>query len=144
FGLADREANKPMARDTLVRLYSMTKPMTGVALMMLYEEGHFALDDPLSKYLPEWADVSVYVPTESGELQTEPVKRPIIVYDILRHTAGFVATADETPPGKLYGELNPFDRSYTLAEMSQRLSQVPLVHQPGSQWLYGPAVDIQA
>lgn len=144
FGQADRETQTPMERDTLVRLYSMTKPVTGVALMMLYEEGRFALDDPLSKYLPEYATALVYVPSEDSPSQLEAPARPISVYDVMRHTAGFIAMADETVPGKLYDQLKPFDRSRTLADMSQRLSQVPLIHQPGTQWVYGPATDVQA
>lgn len=143
FGLADREAQKPMERNTLVRLYSMTKPITGVALMMLYEEGRLDLNDPLSKYLPEYAAAQVYVPQADDPNLIEPV-RPISVYDILRHTAGFIAMDDDSMPGKLHAQLTPFNRQNTLAEMSQRLSQVPLLHQPGAQWIYGPGTDVQA
>ncbi|HEY7885629.1 MAG TPA: serine hydrolase domain-containing protein [Cellvibrionaceae bacterium] len=144
FGMADREANKPMQRDTIVRLYSMTKPVTGVALMILFEEGKFALDDPLAKYLPEFAEPRVYVGMVDGEPAYEPAHRPISVYDILRHSAGFAAEADSTPVGQLYAKAEPFNREHTLAEMIKRLSQVPLVFQPGRQWLYGPSVDVQA
>ncbi len=144
FGFADREAQRPMARDTLVRLYSMTKPVTGVALMMLYEEGRFDLNDPLAKYLPEYADMQVFITQEDGPSFLEPAARPISVYDILRHTAGFIPSANDTVPGKLYEQLAPFNRDNTLAVMSQRLSQVPLMHQPGTQWLYGPGTDVQA
>src|SRR5690349_5354434 len=86
FGLADRENNKPMARDTVVQIFSMTKPVTGVALMRLYERGKFELDAPLSVYLPEFADVRVYAGLDpAGQPKYEPPKRPISVRDILRH-----------------------------------------------------------
>jgi CubicO group peptidase (beta-lactamase class C family) len=143
FGFADREAQRAMERNTLVRLYSMTKPITGVALMILYEEGRFQLDDPLSKYLPEYADMQAFVTQEDGPNFIEP-SYPIKVYDILRHTAGFVSAADDSVPGKLYAQLDPFNHENTLAEMSQKLAQVPLLHQPGKQWVYGPGTDVQA
>jgi CubicO group peptidase (beta-lactamase class C family) len=97
FGYADREAKIPMDRNTIVRIYSMTKPVTGVALMTLYEKGAFQLDDPLSKYAPEFADMKVYKGVDaSGNLILEPAKRPITIRDITRHTAGF-AIGTELP-----------------------------------------------
>lgn len=143
FGFADREAQQAMERNTLARLYSMTKPITGVALMMLYEEGRFQLDDPLAKYLPEYADMQVFVTQEDGPSFIEPA-RPISVYDVLRHTAGFIPMADDSVPGKLHTQLAPFERENTLTLMSQKLAQVPLLHQPGKQWIYGPGTDVQA
>lgn len=145
FGLADREAGTPMARDTIARIYSMTKPVAGAVLMTLYDEGRFKLDDPLADYLPEYADVRVHVGEDGGgrPLLAAP-ERPISVYDILRHTAGFAAEADDSHVGRLYGQADPFDRDKTLARMSESLAGVPLLFQPGSQWLYGPAVDVQA
>src|SRR5688572_20242612 len=84
FGLADRENNKPMARDTIVQIFSMTKPVAGVALMKLYERGKFQLDDPLSKYLPEYANAKVFAgPDANGQPRLEAPKRPITVRDIL-------------------------------------------------------------
>lgn len=142
YGMADREAQQTMRRDTLVRLYSMTKPIVGVALMTLYEEGLFQLDDPLANYLPEYSGMRVY--RADGENQYQPPTRPITIYDTLRHTAGFIAAADGTPPGQAYLTAAPFDRNNTLAQMSERLSSVPLVADPGTGWLYGPATDVQA
>jgi len=90
FGQADREAGKPMTRDTLVQIFSMTKPVAGVALMSLYEAGKFQLDDPLSRYAPEFADVRVYAGIDThGEVIYQPVSRPITIRDITRHTAGY-------------------------------------------------------
>lgn len=145
FGDADREAGRAMARDTIVQIYSMTKPVTGVVLMTLYEDGLFELDDPLSKHLPEYADMRVYAGVDAGgEVRYEALTRPITVYDILRHTAGFAADSDDTVLGRLMAEANPYDSSHTLGEFSQRLARVPLAAQPGTRWIYGPSVDVQA
>jgi CubicO group peptidase (beta-lactamase class C family) len=145
YGHADREVGRAMARDTLVQIYSMTKPVTGVVLMTLYEEGLFQLDDPLSKHLPEYAEMRVFAGVDAaGEAMFEAPLRPITVYDILRHTAGFATASSDTPVGRLLIEARPDDPSHTLAEFSQRLSSVPLVAQPGTRWIYGLSVDVQA
>jgi CubicO group peptidase (beta-lactamase class C family) len=91
YGYTDREAKIPMDRNTIVvRIFSMTKPVTGVALMTLYEKGAFQLDDPLSKYAPEFANMQVYAGVDSsGKMILEPAKRPITIRDLTRHTAGF-------------------------------------------------------
>src|SRR5579875_2354896 len=96
-GYADREAKLPMTRDTQVELFSMTKPVTGVALMQLWEQGKFRLDDPLSKYLPEFA--AMQTAEKDGTLR--PASRPILVRDILRHTAGFSYGGDGKEPADL-------------------------------------------
>src|SRR6187549_816989 len=89
FGMADREANRPMTRDVIAQIFSMTKPVTGVAMMQLWEQGKFKLDDPLAKYLPEFANVRVYAGGDSaGTPALEALSRPITVADITRHTAG--------------------------------------------------------
>lgn len=145
FGDADREAGQAMSRDTLVQIYSMTKPVTGVVLMTLYEEGRFQLDDPLSKHLPEYAGLQVFVGADaSGQPRFEALARPITVYDILRHTAGFAVDGGETPLGRLLAEAKPVDPRHTLGEFSERLARVPLAAQPGTRWIYGPSVDVQA
>ncbi len=145
FGMADREANRPMARDTLAQVYSMTKPVTGVVLMSLYDEGRFRLDDPLAKHLPEYADVRVYAGEDaSGKPLLAAPERPILVQDILRHTAGFAAAFEQTPVAGLYRDAKVDDRNLTLAQMSERLARVPLAYQPGTRWLYGISVDVQA
>lgn len=145
FGQADREASKPFDRNTVVRIYSMTKPVTGVALMKLYEEGKFQLDDPLSKYLPEFAGVKVYKGVDKkGKILLEDPKRPISVRDITRHTAGFASGGDTTKLGEIMRKANPLSRNNTLEEFAKRLSQVPLAFHPGAQWSYGVCVDVQA
>jgi CubicO group peptidase (beta-lactamase class C family) len=145
FGDADREAGRAMARDTIVQIYSMTKPVTGVVLMTLYEEGLFQLDDPLSRHLPEYADMRVFAGMdEAGEPRYEALARPISIYDILRHTAGFAADNDDSPPGRLMAEASPIHPRHTLEEFSRRLAGVPLAAQPGTRWIYGASVDVQA
>jgi CubicO group peptidase (beta-lactamase class C family) len=145
FGQADRESGKPMTRDTLVQIFSMTKPVTGVALMSLYEAGKFDLDDPLSKYAPEFANMRVYAGIDThGEVVYEPVQRPITIRDITRHTAGFYAGTDHMPVGEIYRAADPTDKKNTLAEESGKLGSLPLLFQPGTRWLYGPSVDVQA
>lgn len=144
-GLANREAESPMKRDTLAYIYSMTKPITGVALMQLHERGLFDLDDPLAKHAPVFADMKVfsgYGP--DGEARYEDPVRPITVRDVTRHTGGFANQDADEPWKTLYAETVPFHRDNTLAEMAERLASMPLMFQPGTRWVYGPSVDVQA
>lgn len=144
FGMADREAEHSMRRDTLVRIYSMTKPITGVVLMTFYEEGLFELDDPLAKYLPEYADIQVFAGMENGEARLEPAARPPTIRDILRHTAGFTSGNGDGWIAERWREADPMNPGNSLEEMSARLASIPLAYQPGTRWLYGPSVDVQA
>ncbi len=144
-GMADREAKHPMRRDTIAQIYSMTKPVTGVALMQLWERGKFRLDDPLAKYLPEYATMRVYAGKDAaGQPRYVPAERPITVRDILRHTAGFAYGAGPTPAHDAYVAAEPLALTIPLAEASKRLAGVPLLYQPGTQWEYSIAVDVQA
>jgi CubicO group peptidase (beta-lactamase class C family) len=144
FGYADREAKRPMSRDALIQIYSMSKPITGVALMQLYEQGRFQLDDPLSKYLPEFADMKVYAGEDAkGAPVLEDARRPITVRDLTRHTAGFGA-AGNSHLESLIQAADPTNWENTLSEMSRRLAKLPLGYHPGEKWLYSPAVDVQA
>jgi len=145
FGMADREAGKPMSRDTLVQIFSMTKPVTGVALMTLYDERRFGLDDPVSKYVPELEGLRVYAGQDSnGAPRLEPLARPVTIRDLMRHTAGLASGDDASPVGELFRKADPMNVNNTLEEMARRLGQVPLLYQPGERWLYSPAVDVQA
>lgn len=148
-GYADREANRPMARDTMAYIYSMTKPITGVALMTLYEKGAFKLDDPLVKYAPEFADLKVYSgDDDNGEPIYEPLTRPITIRDVTRHTAGFSRGEGPFDPIPLINEIyqaeDPLNHDNTLTEMAERLGRIPLGFQPGTRWVYGDSVDVQA
>lgn len=148
FGLADRENNKPMQRDTIVRIYSMTKPVTGAALMVLFDEGKFQLDDPIEKHAPEFANLRVYAGTDAnGKPKLEALQRPVTIRDLMRHTAGLTSgnpDTDSSPIGALYRAADPTRLDNTLGQMAKEIAQVPLLYQPGTRWLYSPAVDMQA
>ena len=145
FGFADREANVAMDRNTLVRIYSMTKPVTGVALMTLFEKGAFQLDDSLSKYAPEFSNMKVYTGVDSaGALMLTPATRPITIRDITRHTAGFGSNPQLPGVKELFEESSPMAKENTLSQMAEKLGKLPLMFHPGEQWAYGPSVDVQA
>ena len=138
-GMGDIENNKPMEADTIFRIHSMSKPITSVAVMVLYEEGHFQLDTPVSDFIPEFKDMKVY-----NEDQTEilDVKREITIKHLLTHTAGLTYGWGGGPVDKRYRESNIFEPGSTLADMAKKLSAIPLVHEPGERWTYGVSVDV--
>ncbi|MDQ2075975.1 serine hydrolase [Marinimicrobium sp. ABcell2] len=145
FGMADREAGVPMSRDTLVQIFSMTKPITGVAMLTLYEQGKLDLDDPVSKFVPELADVRVYAGTdEHGEMILEAPHREITIRDLTRHTAGFANSPDLPGVGPILAAEAPGAQENTLSEMAEKMARVPLYFQPGERWSYGPEVDVLA
>lgn len=145
FGFADKQAQQPMKRNTIVQIYSMTKPITGTALMTLYEEGKFKLDDPISKYIPEFSNMTVYTGVDaSGKVLTAPLDREITIRDVTRHTAGFPNTPDIPGLSDLLQEVDALNRENTLTQMAEKMATVPLYFQPGTQWEYGPSVDVQA
>lgn len=144
-GYADRENDVPMARNTIVQIFSMTKPITGVALMQLYEDGAFELDDPISMYAPDLGKLSVYegMDEDGNPILVEP-NRELTIRDLTRHTAGFANDPNAEYVGPILAELDPLNRAHTLGEFAGRLWDVPLVFHPGEQWYYGPSVDMQA
>jgi CubicO group peptidase (beta-lactamase class C family) len=145
FGAADRENNKPMARDTIVQIFSMTKPVTGVALMKLYERGKFQLEDPLEMYIPEFASLKVYAGLDdAGQPKYEALKRKPTMRDIMRHTAGIASEDDKTVVGDLYRQTDPRANTNSLEQFVQKLSTIPLAYQPGTRWAYSQSVDVQA
>src|SRR4051812_12272865 len=147
-GYQDREKKTPMRTDAIFRLASMTKPIVSVAVMMLVEEGKIDLAAPVSKYIPEFTDLKVGVETidpATGKpvLTLVPQKRPMIVQDLLRHTAGLVyGQYGDTLVHKAYRDAEVGNRNDTLAEMVAKLAKLPLVHQPGEVWEYSVAVDV--
>ena len=145
FGYANRETKVTMDRNTIVRLYSMTKPISGVALMTLYEKGAFQLDDPLWKFAPEFKNMKVYKGVDvSGNLVLEEAKRPITIRDLTRHTSGIVSATDLPGLSDLVKKTDPMNPNNTLTEMAKKLATLPLLFQSGDQWSYGPSVDVQA
>jgi len=147
FGLADREGHQPMARDTLVQIFSMTKPLTGTALMQLWEQGKFHLDDPVSKYIPELASVKVFDGTnDSGAPILVAPNRLITIRDLTRHTSGLTygGSSENEAIKKLATAIDPLSISNTLDEFARRLGTLPLEFQPGEKWRYSFAADVQA
>src|SRR5437879_5414696 len=150
FGQMDRERGKPTADDTIYRIYSMTKPITSVALMSLYERGYFQLNDPVSRYVPSWKDHRVWAAGEGDTLQTEPAHRPVSFRDVLSHTAGLTyggglpGVGIQHPIDKVYRELKirSAETPDTLPAFLDKLSKVPLRYQPGTQWMYSLATDV--
>ena len=146
FGYADGEDSTLMDRNTIVKIYSMTKPITGTALMTLFEKDSFKLDDPLSKYAPEFKNMKVAVSYDSvaKKLVLEDAKREITIRDLTRHTAGF-GNANNIPElGKLLRETDAMNKENTLTQMAEKMGKTPLAFHPGEQWSYGSSVDVQA
>ncbi len=138
YGERDEEAGRPMEKDTLVRIYSMTKPVTAVALMMLHEEGAFLLEDPVEKHIPEFKDLTVL---EDGE-EVKP-KRKMTVQHLLTHTAGFTyGFFGNTPVDKRYREAGVLGEK-NLEAMIENLAGIPLQYHPGDRYHYSVAVDVQ-
>jgi CubicO group peptidase (beta-lactamase class C family) len=143
-GKRDIAGEKPMTRDTIFRFYSMSKPITSVALMMLVEEGRLNLDDPVSKHLPEFKGGQVFVKAGKEGPLLEPQKREFTIRDLLRHTAGLTyGIMGNTEVDTLYrkaGVLSPKDDTKTLVG---KLGKLPLAYQPGTRWMYSVGVDVQ-
>jgi CubicO group peptidase (beta-lactamase class C family) len=144
-GMADREAGKPMRTDSMFRICSMTKPITSLAVMMLYEEGHFLLEDPVSKYLPEFKNPKVFMKPASGEPYSIPATREITIRDLLRHTSGLTYhwNADLGPlyrKADVPSGLLPYDG--TIEDGVRRLAGIPLLFNPGDRWEYSLGVDV--
>jgi CubicO group peptidase (beta-lactamase class C family) len=144
-GLADRERGRVLQRDDIFRIYSMTKPVTSVALMMLVEEGLVALDDPVSRFIPFWKDLGVYAGGFMETFQTRAPDRPMMVVDLLRHTSGLTyGFQQQTNIDAAYRRLKLGEdlRSGTLAEMVEALATLPLQFSPGESWNYSVSTDV--
>jgi CubicO group peptidase (beta-lactamase class C family) len=140
-GMADIERGQPMREDSIFRIASMTKPIVSVAVMMLHEEGRFTLDDPISKFIPELTKPGVGVVTD-GRLDVVPAAREITIHDLLTHRAGFTYPWHPGPLGDLYRSAKLLETSRTSEELVRRLAEIPLVHQPGTAFLYGHSTDV--
>lgn len=146
YGLRDREADKPVESDTLWRIYSMTKPITSVAAMMLWEEGRFQLTDEISRWLPEFADIRVYDRGSALKPYTVPAIEPVRVWHLLTHTAGLTYGFIQTSVVDGLYRAAGFDMStpagIDLATACAALARLPLLFQPGSAWGYSVATDV--
>ena len=146
-GYQNVEDQVPMSKDTIFRIFSMTKPVTGTALMMLWDEGKFQLDDPVEMHLPELAGMQVFVEqNEDGSWVTEPADHPMTVRELMSHTGGLVYTPplSQGPVAEAYAKAGIMNLTgATLAESMPALKDIPLSYQPGSQWVYSISVDVQ-
>lgn len=147
FGFRDKEAKVPMTNDTIFRIASMTKPIVSVAAMMLMEEGKLTLADPVSRYIPGFANTKVAVEKkkEDGTVEyvQEPQVRPMTVQDLMRHTSGLTYGAPGANQIKQsYLDMNVNDRSQTTAEMADKLAKLSLMYQPGTTWEYSMSTDV--
>ena len=138
-GMRDVENKKPVEPDTIFRIYSMSKPITSVAVMMLYEEGRFQLGTPVSKFIPQFKNMKVY-----NEDQTEilEAKKEITIKHLLMHTAGLTYGWGNKPVDALYKEAKIREPGSTLVDMVEKLGKIPLVHEPGERWTYSVSTDV--
>lgn len=144
YGQADLAKKTPMKADAIFRIYSMTKPITGVAMMMLFEEGKWQLDEPVTKFVPEFKNLRVFTGTDAaGNMTTEPVKRPPTMREVMSHTAGFgYGLDDRHAVDRMFQERGVMPTT-SQQQMIERMAGIPLKFQPGTEWAYSIAVDIQ-
>ncbi|HUA35744.1 MAG TPA: serine hydrolase domain-containing protein [Candidatus Binataceae bacterium] len=143
FGLMDRERRRPMADDAIFRIYSMTKPITSIALMTLFEQGHFQLNDPVSRFIPEWRDHKVWISGEGANMEVAAPARPMTMRHVLSHTGGLTYGATNHPVDRVYREqMVQRERGETLAAFVRKLAHVPLRYHPGERWMYSLSTDV--
>jgi len=144
-GLRDRERGLPMTEDTIFRIYSMSKPVTSVALMTLYERGLFDLNDPVHRFIPQWRNLGVYKGGTWPLYETVPCTSPMTIRDLLMHTAGLTygfMRATNVDYGYRKKQIQVARPGYTLRDMVDDLAELPLEFQPGSAWNYSVATDV--
>jgi CubicO group peptidase (beta-lactamase class C family) len=143
-GKRDIAANAPMQKDSIFRIYSMSKPITGVAMMLLFEDGKWQLNDPVAKYIPEFANLKVYATDAGNNMVLKDQAHPMTMRELMSHTAGFTyGFFSNTPVDKLQREADVLNVKNTLDEFVKRMAKLPLNAQPGTEWHYSVAVDIQ-
>lgn len=144
-GSADVEAVTPLSEDAIFRVYSMSKPVTTLAVLMLYEQGAFQLDQPVADFIPAFADLRVYASGAGDDMVSVPLARPVTIHDLLTHTSGLIyGDKDGDPMERAYAANGmSFQRKRdSLAETVARLCKLPLAHQPGQRWTYGVSNDV--
>jgi CubicO group peptidase (beta-lactamase class C family) len=144
FGYNDIDTKRPVKRDDIFRIYSMTKPITGVAAMILFEEGRFMLDDQVSKYIPSFKNFRVFDTIIGGSVHTVKLEREITVRDLLLHTSGLGNTWEESPTKEIYQKADSVIYNYNenLEVMVDKLIMLPLCFQPGTGWKYGASTTV--
>ena len=145
-GHLEIERRRPVTADAVWRIYSMTKPITSVGLMMLYEEGRFQLDDPVHRFIPSWQNLRVFVGGNYPTFKTAPGERPMTIRDLLSHTSGLTyGFMERTNVDAAYRKLGVADQTrsgYTLQDMVDTLAELPLEFSPGTRWNYSVATDV--
>jgi len=144
-GKRDVESGAPLQKDSIFRIYSMSKPITGVAMMMLFEEGKWQLNDAVSKHIPEFANLKVAkVNPQTGAVTQVAPDHPMTMRELMSHSGGLTyGVFGSTPVDKMYTDVNVLDRDATLQAMIDKLGKIPLLHQPGERWHYSVSVDVQ-
>jgi CubicO group peptidase (beta-lactamase class C family) len=144
-GKRDLASNAPLQKDSIFRIYSMSKPITGVAMMMLFEEGKWQLNDPVSKHIPEWANLKVAkVNPQNGSVTQVAPDHAMTMRELMSHSGGLTyGVFGSTPVDKMYTDVNVLDRDATLQAMVDKLAKIPLLLQPGEKWQYSVSVDVQ-
>jgi CubicO group peptidase (beta-lactamase class C family) len=142
FGFANLETKTPLKPDTIYRVYSMSKPITGAAVMMLLEEGRFVLDDPVSRFIPCYKDLQVFVSETPSGISTVKTDRQMTIRDLLRHTSGLTYGGPANAVSRAYSAEHVMDPDRTLAQTAEAVCRVPLLHQPGTKWEYSISMDI--
>jgi len=144
-GKRDVESGAPLQKDSIFRIYSMSKPITGVAMMLLFEEGKWQLNDPVSKHIPEFANLKVAkVNPQNGSVTQVAPDHPMTMRELMSHSGGLTyGVFGSTAVDKMYTDVNVLDRDATLQAMIDKLGKIPLLHQPGERWHYSVSVDVQ-
>ncbi len=144
-GKRDLESGAPLQKDSIFRIYSMSKPITGVAMMMLFEEGKWQLNDPVSKHIPEFANLKVAkVNPQNGTVTQVAPDHAMTMRELMSHSGGLTyGVFGSTAVDKMYTDVNLLDRDATLQAMIDKLGKIPLLHQPGERWHYSVSVDVQ-
>src|SRR3954463_16320027 len=144
-GFADVERKLPVKDDAIYRIYSMTKPLTSVAFMMLVEQGLVAIDEPVAKYIPEWKDLGVFVAGTAPSFLTRPPSRPMLIVDLLRHTSGLTygfQQRSNVDAAYRQAKIGEFEKAGTLESMIEDLAKIPLEFSPGEAWNYSVSTDV--
>lgn len=141
-GFRDREAKTPMTEDTIFRIYSMTKPITAVAALTLWEQGKFQMDDPVSKYLPELANLKVFAGMDGENMVLEDTNKVMTIKQLFTHSAGFSYGFSQSSVDKLYQQSALFSGETKREDLLKEVAKLPLNHQPGTKWNYSIGTDI--
>jgi CubicO group peptidase (beta-lactamase class C family) len=141
-GMRDIDNKKPITEDTIFRIYSMSKAITSIAVMTLYEEGRFNLDDPVSKYIPEFENLMVFKDSTEAGLVLDSLENEMTIRHLFTHSSGLTYGWGGRVVDRMYGKTKIFEKGSTLKQMVEKLGKIPLVHHPGTEWEYSVSIDV--